>query len=323
MTVPLVSILIPTYNRADLISATIQSALAQTYPALEVVVVDNASTDNTWKVVQTIAATDARVRPFRNAVNVGPVNNWLECARHAQGVYSKILWSDDLLHPNFLAATVPFLEDDDTGFVYTATRIFSDGRDDLQAPLEYARLPTGRYNSSDFIEGSLLGEPFPVSPGCAIFRTADLQKNLWGDIPNAIGSDFRKHAIGNDLLLFLLTAQDYRKFAVVREPLALFREHAGSISVRSGPGRLILHYDLVRAYFAQTYIKDRRLLTRLNTLLWWHQRQYGGGQYGIKSVRDFYPEAGFSDISLPFLAQRICKRSWSKFRRYMSVGNSW
>lgn len=308
MTAPLVSILIPTYNRANLISATIRSALAQTYPALEVVVVDNASTDSTWEKIQAIAATDARVRPFLNAANVGPVNNWLECIRHAQGTYSKILWSDDLLHPTFLARTVPYLEDDDTGFVYTAARIFSDKHDDLQAPVEYAHLPTGRHSSSSFIEGALLGKPFPLSPGCAVFRTTDLRRNLWGDIPNAVGSDFRKHAIGNDLLLFLLTAHSYRNFAVVREPLALFREHAGSISVRSGPGRLILHYDLVRAYFAQTYIKDRRLLARLNTLLWWHQRQYDGAQYGIRSVRDFYPDAGFSGISLPFLAQRICKR---------------
>ena len=48
---PLASICIPTYNRADMVGDAIASALAQTYPALEVVVVDNASTDRTPEVV--------------------------------------------------------------------------------------------------------------------------------------------------------------------------------------------------------------------------------------------------------------------------------
>ena len=88
---PLASILIPVYNRAGLIEATIRSALAQSYDPIEVVVVDNASTDATWEVLQRLALEDPRLRIFRNETNLGPVRNWRACAEHARGHYAKIL----------------------------------------------------------------------------------------------------------------------------------------------------------------------------------------------------------------------------------------
>ena len=57
---PLVSICIPTYNRAEMVADAIRSALSQTYPALDVVVVDNASNDRTAEVVASLA--DPRLR---------------------------------------------------------------------------------------------------------------------------------------------------------------------------------------------------------------------------------------------------------------------
>ena len=59
MNSPLVSILIPVYNRQDLLPVCIESALAQTITDLEVVIVDNASTDKTWEVCQKFARQDS------------------------------------------------------------------------------------------------------------------------------------------------------------------------------------------------------------------------------------------------------------------------
>ena len=94
---PKVSILIPVYNREAFIAACVQSALEQTFTDFEIIIVDNASTDTTWKICQQIAEQDKRIRIFRNERNIGPVRNWRRCIEEARGVYGKILWSDDLI----------------------------------------------------------------------------------------------------------------------------------------------------------------------------------------------------------------------------------
>lgn len=283
----LVSILIPTYNRSALISATVQSALSQTYPLIEVVVVDNASEDDTWQVLQELAREDRRVKIFRNPSNVGPVRNWIACAGQATGVFAKILWSDDLIHSDFLARCLPALDDPEVGFVYSSARIFK-GDDVEEGRVVYQRAQ-GRHPIEAYIRPALLSGDVPFSPGCAIFRMADLRANLRAQVPNSIGSDFSRHAIGNDLLLFLLTCTAYRYFATVATPLAYFRDHSGSISTSSGSGRLVLHYDIVRAYFCHEHMQDRRLKTELNADLLWHRWRFCGAKHGIYSVSHFYP----------------------------------
>ena len=76
MSAPLVSIMVPVHNRRALLPDCLKSALAQTCRDLEVVVVDNASTDGTWEVCRQFARADARVRIFRNPENIEPVRNW-------------------------------------------------------------------------------------------------------------------------------------------------------------------------------------------------------------------------------------------------------
>jgi len=309
----LVSILIPAYNRAGVIEQTVRSALAQRDAEIEVVVVDNASTDGTWDILQRLAAEDARVRIFRNDQNIGPVRNWLACVARARGAYVKILWSDDLIAPDFLARCLPRLRDPRVGFVYTAALMFSGATPQEGGWVQY-QLAGGRdveLPSRRFIEGVFSDGPFPFSPGCALFRSADVARNLWRDIPNRHGSDFSMHAIGNDLLLLLLTAQQYPAVVCVGEPLSQFREHPGSISVTAGHGRLIYHYDLAKAFFAAKVLKDRRLERLLNVHIFMHLRRLGPAPYGMTTVSDFDPDgagAGFGVGALSVWA-------WTGMRR--------
>ena len=294
----LVSVLIPVFNREGLIDAVVRSALAQTHRDIEIVIVDNASTDGTWERLQGLAGTDARIRIHRNASNIGPVRNWHACLEHARGRISKILWSDDLIAPNFIERCLPFLQDEDVGFVYTPAVIFKGERPLANDhvcyrfdPSKDTVLPTRR-----FIEAILKEEDFPFSPGCALFRTDDLRKNLWIDIPNRHGSDFSMHAIGNDMLTYLLTAQASRRFAVLAEPLAYFRDHQGSISTASGPGRLLYHYDMAKAFFVSRFLRDDPLRLALNARIRLHLMRYGPAPYGMKRVADFYPVDGLGAI---------------------------
>lgn len=281
-----VSILIPVFNRDSIIQQTIKSALEQTYKNIEVIVVDNASTDNTWQIIQSIAIQDSRVKAFRNDTNLGPVRNWLRCVEEASGEYGKILWSDDLIASDFIEKTLPLLKDDNVGFVFTGTKIFS-GEKPKNEKVCYSLGKTGLYPSSHYIENVIYEGNMPVSPGCAIFRMEDIRKNLWLDVPNQINSEFSMHAIGNDVLLFLLTAKDYEFFGNIAEPLSFFRAHEGSISVSSKSGKLPLHYALAKSYFIENYLLSEAACyaSKIKVMLW---RYKDAGNFGMRSVNDFF-----------------------------------
>ncbi|MBD3842818.1 MAG: glycosyltransferase family 2 protein [Campylobacterales bacterium] len=281
----LVSILIPVFNRESIIAETLQSALDQTYKNIEVVIIDNASTDNTWQVIQTFVEQDSRIKAFRNESNLGPVRNWLRCVEEATGEYGKILWSDDLIAPDFIEKTLP-LFNDDVGFVYTATKIFTGSVPETGKRF-YDLGNTGLYPSETYIKKAIYNKGVPVSPGCAIFRMADIRKNLWLQIPNKVNSDFSMHAIGNDLLLFLLTANEYKYFGHVAEPLSFFRSHEGSISISSKSGKLPLHYALARTYFVENFRPQLKpcFASYVQLLLW---RYKDSKVYALESIQDFF-----------------------------------
>lgn len=302
----LVSILIPVYNRENLIEETVQSALNQTYKNIEIIIVDNQSTDKTWKVLQKVASQDNRIKIFQNETNVGPVKNWKRCINEASGKYGKILWSDDLIAPEFLEQTVPYLKNDDVGFVFTGTEIFIEGTD--KRSLHYFIGESGIYECEKYINGVLFEENYPVSPGCALFRLKDLKQNLLVDIPNKVNSDFAMHAIGNDLLIFLLTAQQYKNFAFINEKLSFFRAHEDSISIQSNDGQLSLYYNLASAYFVENYRKD--LISKMNTKILINLKRFrkGAKKYKIEKIEDFYINNSNTSINHKYLALKILKK---------------
>jgi len=257
MNTPKVSILIPVYNRENFIVECIESALAQTYTHIEVVVVDNASTDGTWAICQQFAAKDQRVRVFRNDTNIGPVLNWKRCMDEASGIYGKILFSDDLIESDFLEKTLPLLIKPDVGFVYSSVSMGSEPRKGC-INYKYAN-ETGIYAAEDFIAASLFSGDVPISPGCAIFRIDDLKRNLLLDIPSPTIKDFLSHGAGPDLLLYLLTAKAYSSFAFVNEPLCFFRVHEGSISIADKNQYLSRCYMQAKIWFAETYYDSSRI----------------------------------------------------------------
>lgn len=302
----LVSILIPVFNRQDMIGETIESALSQTYSNIEVIIVDNASTDGTWGKCQEFALKDKRVRIFRNDENIGPVRNWKRCIDEATGYYGKILWSDDLIASSFLEETVPYLKNnEDVGFVVTGVEKFLDGTDERSC--EHFIGETGSYRMDEYIKGVLFASNYPVSPGCALFRLKDLERNILIDIPNNVGSDFSRHAIGNDLLIFLLTATQYNYFCFVNDKLAFFREHRGSITIQSVNGKLQLHYDLAKAYFVERYAPEK--IKKLNGNLFIDLKRFSSSSmFGLNKVQDFYSLNRNYDIDWLFMLKRVLKK---------------
>jgi glycosyltransferase involved in cell wall biosynthesis len=124
---PLVSVGMPAYNAARHIQAAIGSILAQEISDLELIIYDNASTDDTEALCRRAAAENPRVRYFRNERNLGAAENYNLTLRVARGRYFKWSSSNDLCHPEFLRACISALEsNEDAVIAYPKTRLFTD-----------------------------------------------------------------------------------------------------------------------------------------------------------------------------------------------------
>lgn len=108
--VPKISVCIPTFNRCQYLSQAIKSVLNQTYRNFELIVIDNASSDNTQKIVKSYQNNDDRIIYIRNKTNIGVVGNMNKCLEAARGEYIKILCDDDLLYPDALEKQICVLE---------------------------------------------------------------------------------------------------------------------------------------------------------------------------------------------------------------------
>ncbi len=96
---PLVSVLMPVWNAAAWVGQAARSILGQSWRNLELIAVDDASTDGSWDVLQRIAATDRRMTLLRNAVNAGPYVSKNRAARAASGALVTGQDADDWSHP--------------------------------------------------------------------------------------------------------------------------------------------------------------------------------------------------------------------------------
>ncbi len=264
MNAPRVSVLIPVYNRRRYIEGCIESALAQTYTSLEIIVWDNASDDGTWQICANVARRDSRVRVYRHADNIGPVMNWRRCVEMARGHLAKLLFSDDRIEPTYLEKTVPAMSNPEVAFALSAVEIQSDetGRVGL-AKWERGRL---QCPSRWYIEDALFRiGACAHSPGAAIFRTSDMKKNLRTNIESPRYNDFKAHGGGVDLLLYLLTAASYQMVSYIDEPLAQFRSHNESITASRMYEDLSNRYHQARIAFSQERGNEhdvRRLLAQ-------------------------------------------------------------
>lgn len=245
---PKVSILIPVYNREALIGDCVQSALDQTVTDFEIVIVDNASTDKTWEICQQYAAKDNRVRIFRNDTNIGPVRNWLRCVSEARGEFGKILFSDDLIFPQFLEHTLPYLEDTEVAFVSTAAII---GETPDKGVVTYAHLDGESRMSIKRYFDLLIKVSVPYSPGAGIFRMSDIRKNLLDSIPTKFYRDFTKNGAGPDVLLYGLTSLRYKYVVMLSSQDAFFRVHSDSFSILNSDNEVVKGYRAAMAWFCR------------------------------------------------------------------------
>lgn len=122
---PLVSICIPTYNSAEYLRESLDSIVNQTYPNKEIIISDNASTDETEKIAKEYMEKH-KVKYYRNEKNIGAEANFSRCVELANGEYIAVFHSDDLYLPDMVKKQVEAFQKSPTiGAVFTMASLIN------------------------------------------------------------------------------------------------------------------------------------------------------------------------------------------------------
>ena len=231
-----ISVCIPTYNTARYIGQSIQSVLSQDCQDYELVICDNASTDETGEICRRFE--DPRIRYIRFDEFVGQAANWNRCLELAQGEYVVLLHSDDLLQPAFLRRASEILDNHaEVGLVHcTVQHISQDG-----SPLMLQRLYDGDVvDTEEQLLRKLLLEGCVVNPAGVMVRRK---------VYAAVGKFTEQIVWGVDWHMWARIALRY-PVVYLAETLALYRQHqqSGTIGVmataRNGSDEVWMMNDL-------------------------------------------------------------------------------
>jgi glycosyltransferase involved in cell wall biosynthesis len=116
--VPLISVLMPSYNHEKYIAESIESVLSQTVSDLELIIVDDASTDNSRDVIKRYARDEGRIKPIYHEKNMGIARTLNDAFDSAGGTFLAWTASDDLWLPKKLEIQLPVLKRDDNLVVW-------------------------------------------------------------------------------------------------------------------------------------------------------------------------------------------------------------
>jgi glycosyltransferase involved in cell wall biosynthesis len=179
-----VTVLLPTYNRAASLPRAIDSVLAQTRGDFELLISDNASTDDTKAVCARYAELDRRVSYFRQPVNRGPIPNFNWLLEQARGEFVLMLADDDWLDADYVERCVGAIEADASLSIVTgATRYYEgDAPPDLVLNTELTER-SGSRRVLRYLRNSWSSAAF-----YGVLRTSAMREAL--PIPNVMGADW-------------------------------------------------------------------------------------------------------------------------------------
>jgi glycosyltransferase involved in cell wall biosynthesis len=302
---PLVSIVIPVHNGERFLGRTLASALAQTYDHIEVVVVDDGSTDRTTIIVEAAATNDNRIRLFRTQKSGVALARNLGVSQ-ARGELIAPLDADDLWHPEKIARQVDVVRasSSNVGLVYCwSIKIDKD---------DFVIQPTGagagaRSKSHGYVTPKLIEGNFLENSSCALIKRSCF------DAVGGYDSNLKPH--GAEDWKLHLALSEICEFAVIPEYLVGYRQWTGSLSrdVRGMAQSVKLvdqwlserwpdlaeHHRRQRAYNINIYLAIMALNNRqLSEAL-----RYRLGAYKSR------PSALFERSTLGFLARMVGFRS--------------
>jgi len=228
---PLVTIITASYNSSRYLSASIESALAQTYKKWELIILDDASTDNTETLATKYVKNDPRIQYFRQPKNLGIAGNRNTGFEKARGKYLAILDSDDMwINPEKLEKQVSFLEKNPAyGLIGTwAKKVDDDGRDisEMKFFIDDKKIRKHILRRHQFVDSSSV-----------FLRQAAVD----------IGGYDPSYAIAGDYNFMLAIGKKY-KFANIPEYMTAYRIHSNNTTRIKRTRHVREHLDIIKRY---------------------------------------------------------------------------
>jgi glycosyltransferase involved in cell wall biosynthesis len=220
--IPSVSVCIPVYKGERFLAETMRSVLEQTYRDFELVVLDNASPDESGAIARSF--NDPRIRVERNAVTLTQSENWNRTLQLCRGPLVKLVCADDLLHPRCLEFQVAPMEADPGLAVVASRRHMIDEQSRVIVPRRGLSGLTGVRTGVEVARRVVRNGANPIGePGGVLFRRDDFF---------AAGGWRADRTLIMDLDLWMRLLQ-YGEFLGLPETLAAFRIGRGSVSAEN------------------------------------------------------------------------------------------
>lgn len=215
---PLVSIIIPTFNRADLIGETLDSIIAQTYQNWECIVVDDGSTDNTEEVLKNYAKQDCRIEFYNRPETLAKSGN--SCRNYgfqkSKGELIVFFDSDDVMLNDFLSSRVDLFTDKIKIVFATYTTVDEN--------LNFLKQRV--FKTNDILIKDYLFWNFPILTHSALIRKDFL-------LDKKLFDPFIKRGQETDFYLNILPNLSKEEYSFVEKPSFLYRLHHNTISAKS------------------------------------------------------------------------------------------
>ena len=220
---PRVSVVVPAYNNAPYLAATLDSILAQDFADFELVVADHSSTDATAQVLARYAA-HPKVRVLEpTPAGGGALANWNRVSAHARGGLLKLVCGDDLVAPGLLREQVAALDANPGAVLVACSRDLVDATGRIVIRGRGLAGLEGRVSGADALRATVrAGTNIFGEPGCVLFRRDLLEREGGWDSTWPYLIDQATYA---RILL-------HGDMVALRRPLASFRISAGQWSVR-------------------------------------------------------------------------------------------
>jgi glycosyltransferase involved in cell wall biosynthesis len=170
---PLVSICLPARNGADSIAAVVRSVLLQDHANLELIISDNASTDDTESVCRELARSDSRIVYHRQAENIGLLANFVFTLSRSRGTFIRWIGDDDWLCPDYVSRCVTALSARPEALLATTQIEYVDSDGTVSAPTSYGGFELGSpdpLERFDAVLEILNASTFVVDPLYALMR---------------------------------------------------------------------------------------------------------------------------------------------------------
>ncbi|NBD27308.1 glycosyltransferase family 2 protein [Paenibacillus glycinis] len=251
MEYPLVSVVIPAYNRPRTLRIALDSVLEQTYPNVEIVVCDDSTDNGVQDLMAAYAGGRFRIRYYRNEKNLF-LENWHKCFDLASGEYINYLMDDDAFHREKLEKMVYFYRAFDDIKLVTSYRQTIDETGTTIPPLQATvrlygetRIMDGKLMANAALERCLnvIGEPTTV-----LFKKADL--------PERFGVyQGKQYSLLNDLAAWLNLLSRGRA-VYVPEALSYFRLHPNQNNQKLGYTAFSEWLELMIASRSQGFLAD-------------------------------------------------------------------